>query len=91
MGSEILIKRKKVKAKPANRKEFVVDIVKEGLAWVIVTVLAFAYWVAMLLILSLVLLNVWHVRFEQILDYSVVLTIITSAVYLGRMLYRRFH
>lgn len=91
MGSEILIKRKKVKAKPANKKEFVVDIVKETLGWALVTALAFVYWVAMLLILSLVLLNVWRVKFEQILDYSMVLTIITSAVYLGRMLYRRFH
>ena len=86
-----MIRRKKVKAKPANKKEFVIDIVKETLTWVLVTVLAFAYWVAMLLILSLVLLNVWRVRFEQILDYATVLTIITSAVCLGRMLYRRFH
>ncbi len=91
MGSEILIKRKKVRAKPANKKELVADIAKETLAWVLVTALAFVYWVVMLLILSLILLNVWRVRFEQILDYSVILTVITSAAYLGRMLYRRFH
>ena len=63
------------------------DIAKETLAWVLVTALAFVYWVVMLLILSLILLNVWRVRFEQILDYSVILTVITSAAYLGRMLY----
>ncbi|RKI29044.1 hypothetical protein D7V82_07820 [bacterium 1xD8-6] len=91
MGSEILIKRKKVREKPANKKELVADIAKETLAWVLVTALAFVYWVVMLLILSLILLNVWRVRFEQILDYSVILTVITSAAYLGRMLYRRFH
>ena len=73
-----MIKRKKVREKPANKK-------------VLVTALAFVYWVVMLLILSLILLNVWRVRFEQILDYSVILTVITSAAYLGRMLYRRFH
>ncbi|MCI8379804.1 MAG: hypothetical protein HFH72_15070 [Lachnospiraceae bacterium] len=86
-----MIKRKKVRAKPANKKELVADIAKETLAWVLVTALAFVYWVVMLLILSLILLNVWRVRFEQILDYSVILTVITSAAYLGRMLYRRFH
>jgi hypothetical protein len=91
MGCKILIKRKKVKAKPANKKEWAIDIAKEIFTWVLFTVLVFAYWVAMLLILSLVLLNVWRVRFEEILDYSTVLTIISSVVYLGRMLYRRFH
>ena len=86
-----MIKRKKVREKRANKKELVADIAKETLAWVLVTALAFVYWVVMLLILSLILLNVWRVRFEQILDYSVILTVITSAAYLGRMLYRRFH
>ena len=86
-----MIKRQKVREKPANKKELVADIAKETLAWVLVTALAFVYWVVMLLILSLILLNVWRVRFEQILDYSVILTVITSAAYLGRMLYRRFH
>lgn len=89
MGGKILIKRKK--AKPANKKEYVLDIVKDILAWVIITALAFVYWLAVLLILSLVLLNVWHVTFDELLSYSLVLMIITSVVYLGRMLYKRVH
>ena len=74
-----------------NKKEYVIDIAKDALTWLVVTALAFVYWLAMLMILSLILLNVWRVRFEEILNYSLVLMVITSAVYLGRMLYRRFH
>jgi hypothetical protein len=70
-------------------KEWTVDIVKDILAWIIITALAFLYWIAMLLIFSLILLNVWHTTIEQIIDYTIVLTVVTSLLYLGRTIYRR--
>ena len=47
------------------------------------TAASFGYWLVVLLIASLVLLNIWHVTFDSILKYSFVLMIITSVVYLG--------
>lgn len=73
-----------------TRKEQIIDVAKDVLMWVVVTVIAFAYWLAMLLILSLVLLNVWHTSFEAILHYAVVLMIITSILYLVRIIYKRY-
>ena len=88
------MKKKKVRQHSESylrKKEYVTDIAKEFFMWVVVTALAFAYWMAVFLVLSLVLLNVWHVRFEQLLRYSAVLTAIISVIYLGKILRRRFH
>lgn len=82
---------RKVAAKHRKLKQHTVDVVKEILAWIIITALAFLYWVAVLLVFSLILLNVWKVTFDEILNYSIVLTVLTSAVYLGRLIYRKLH
>ena len=82
---------KKLKLQSKSRKEYAVDAVKDLLAWVVVTVLAFIYWMAMLLLASLFLLNVWHVTFEKIVQISLVLTMITSLGYIGVLIYRRVH
>lgn len=70
-------------------KERAADAVKDVLMWAVVTGGAFIYWIAVLLIISLVLMNVWHTSFESILKYTIVLTVITSAVYLIRMVYKK--
>lgn len=82
---------KKIKLQNKSRKEYAVDAVKDLLAWIAVTVLAFFYWMAMLLLASLFLLNVWHVTFEKIVQISLVLTVITSLGYIGVLVYRRVH
>lgn len=69
-------------------KEHAIDMVKSVLAWAVVTGLAFLYWMAVFLIFSLILLNVWHVKFTSILKYAIVLTIITSLAYIGRKIYK---
>ena len=61
----------------AKLKRQIIDVSKSVAAWVFVTAASFGYWLVVLLIASLVLLNVWHVT------YSFVLMIITSVVYLG--------
>ena len=67
----------------AKLKRQIIDVSKSVAAWVFVTASSFGYWLVVLLIASLVLLNVWHVTFDSILKYSFVLMIITSVVYLG--------
>lgn len=67
----------------AKLKRQIIDVSKSVAAWVLVTAASFGYWLVVLLIASLVLLNIWHVTFDSILKYSFVLMIITSVVYLG--------
>ena len=69
-------------------KEQAIDAVKSVLTWIIVTGLAFLYWMAVLLIISLILLNVWHVKFDSILMYAIILTVITSLAYIARKIYK---
>lgn len=74
-----------------SKKEVVMDIVKDFLIWVVVTALAFIWWMAVLLIASLVLLNVWMITFQEILKISTVLTVVTSIAYVVRKAYKRLH
>lgn len=74
-----------------SKKEVVIDIVKDFLIWVVVTALAFIWWMAVLLIASLVLLNVWMITFQEILKLSAVLTVVTSIAYVVRKAYKRLH
>ena len=48
----------------------------------------FAWWMAVLLLISLIAVNVWHVSFEQILFLSLGLTGVSAAAYLFIMLRR---
>lgn len=64
------------------------DIVKNLLQWIVVSLLSFVYWAALLLVFSLILLNVWHVTFETIMHISVVLATITAVIY-GAVLVKR--
>jgi hypothetical protein len=67
------------------------DVIKGLLQWAVVTVLAFGYWMFVLLLLSLFLMNIWITSFEKLLRYGTVLTVITSVVYAGILLRRKFH
>ncbi len=72
-----------------NRKEIAADVAKTAGKWVIFVILAFLYWLALLLILSIILLNVWKVNFSQILIYSVVLCGISALVYAYMLVHRK--
>lgn len=65
------------------------EILKDIVGWVIVTAAAFVYWMLMLLFASLVLLSYWKVSFEQLLRYGIVLTVISSVVYLVYLIRRK--
>ena len=80
--------KKKILKSKMTKKDYVIGAVKDVVGWLVVTAGAFIYWVVLQLILSLVLLSVWHVTFDEILQYSAVLTVITSLVYLGSVVRR---
>ncbi len=79
------------KTENRDTKEYALDIVKDVLIWLVVTALSFVYWMVVLLLISLFLLNVWHITFEEILRIAFVLMIITSIGYIGVLIYRRRH
>lgn len=72
-----------------RQNQYKVDIIKDIVSWVVVTGVSYLYWMAMLLIFSLLLLNIWHVTFEQIVHYSTILMIVTSIVYVASIFRRR--
>lgn len=72
-----------------NRREIAADVAKTAFRWVIFTILAFVYWLAMLLIFSIVLLNVWKVSFVQILAYSGILCGASALVYAYVLVHRK--
>lgn len=71
-------------------RERVNDAVKTLLAWLAVTVGAFLYWMAMLLLASIFLMNVWKTSIEELLKYGIILTVITSVVYAVILIRRKF-
>lgn len=72
-----------------TRQEIFVDTAKTAGRWLIFTVLAYVYWLAILLMLSMFLLNVWHVHISQILIYSGILCGISSLVYAYILVHRK--
>ncbi len=74
-----------------NKKQVAEDVAKTTARWLIGTILAYVYWLAILLIFSIFLLNVWQVEFTQILIYALILCIITSAVYAGSLVHKKFY
>ena len=71
-----------------NKKEAAEDVVKTLLQWIVVSGLSFLYWMAMLLLASIFLMNIWHTNFDEILRSGIVLAVITAIAY-GIKLVRR--
>ena len=65
------------------------DIVKTLLQWLVVSALGFAYWIFVLLLVSLFLMNIWKTSWEEILHIGIVLGAITSVFYAGVIWKRR--
>jgi len=73
-----------------TRQQIVIDTAKTAGKWLIFTALAYVYWLAILLMLSMFLLNVWHVHISQILIYSGILCGVCSLVYGYILVHRKF-
>lgn len=74
-----------------NRREIAEDVAKTAVRWLVVTALAYVYWLAMLLMISMFLLNVWHVNIVQIFVYSGILCAITALIYAGMLVHRKLY
>lgn len=66
-----------------------IDMVKNVLFTSLMIVLFYAYWMAVLLLASVFLVNVWHVSLVQIAIYAAGLTGISSLVYIARLVKKR--
>ena len=74
----------------SNFKEKAFDVVKSIMMWLVVTAGAFLYWMLVLLLLSIFLMNIWKTSIESLLQYGIILTVITSIAYLVILLRRKF-
>lgn len=74
-----------------SRKQIAADTAKTAFRWFYVTVFLFVYWFALLLLASLFLLNVWKTSIEEIVIYSLILGAVSSAIYAGVLVHRKFY
>ena len=74
-----------------TRKQIAADTAKTAFRWFTVTVFLFVYWFVMLLLASIFLLNVWKTSLEEIIIYSCILGAVSSAVYAGVLVHRKFY
>lgn len=71
--------------------EIAEDVVKTLLQWIVVSACGFAYWMLVLCLISIFLMNIWHTTMDDLLQYGLVLAGITSVVYAGMLVYRKLH
>lgn len=74
-----------------TRKQIAVDTAKTAFRWFLVTIFLFVYWLAMLLLASIFLLNVWKVTLVRIIIYACILGGISSIVYAAVLIHRKFY
>lgn len=74
-----------------TRKQIAVDTAKTAFRWFLVTIFLFVYWLAMLLLASIFLLNVWKVTLVKIIIYAGILGGISSVVYAAVLVHRKFY
>ena len=74
----------------SNFKEKAFEIVKSIMMWLVVIAGAFLYWMFVLLLISIFLMNIWKTSIESLLQYGIILTVITSIAYLVILLRRKF-
>lgn len=74
-----------------TRKQIAADTAKTAFRWLAVTVFLFVYWMAMLLLASILLLNVWKVTLTELFIYACILGGVSSLVYAGMLVHRKFY
>ncbi len=74
-----------------TRRQIAADTAKTTAKWAAATVFFFAYWLAMLLLASLILLNVWHVTIARIFLYAGILCVLCSVIYAFVLVHRKFY
>lgn len=72
-----------------TKRQIAADVALTVTKWLVFTVLAYVYWLVMLLLFSIFLLNVWHVSFVQILIYSGIACAVCSVIYGYVLIHRK--
>ncbi|MBO6302988.1 MAG: hypothetical protein J6N15_11175 [Ruminiclostridium sp.] len=74
-----------------TKKQIAADTAKTALRWFLITLFLFVYWGAMLLLLSMILVNVWKVTLTELIIYACILGGISSLVYAYVLVHRKFY
>lgn len=74
-----------------TKKQIALDTAKTAFKWFVGTVFLFAYWMAMFLLVSIFLLNVWKVSLVELIVYACILGTVSSIVYAGVLVHRKFY
>ena len=74
-----------------TKKQIALDTAKTAFKWFLVTVFLFAYWMAMFLLASIFLLNIWKVSLVELIVYACILGAVSSLIYAGVLVHRKFY
>lgn len=74
-----------------TRKQIALDTAKTAFKWFMGTVFLFVYWLAMFLLASIFLLNIWKVTLVELIIYSCILGAVSSLIYAGVLVHRKFY
>lgn len=65
------------------------DLLKDILFTLLVGILIYAYWAFTLMVASIILVNVWHVTWQQLLFIALGLTAVSLAAYAVHLVKKR--
>ncbi|MBO6228933.1 MAG: hypothetical protein J6O50_00070 [Ruminiclostridium sp.] len=74
-----------------TKKQIAADTAKTAFRWLWVSAFLFVYWMAMLLLASVLLLNVWKVTITVLVIWACVLGGISSVVYAFVLVHRKYY
>lgn len=74
-----------------TKRQIAIDTSKTVFRWAAVTAFLYVYWLAMLLLLSIFLLNVWQVTLVRLMIYAGALCALSSVVYAFMLVHRKFY
>ncbi len=74
-----------------TKKQIAADTAKTAARWLLITVFLFGYWIAMLLLLSMIFINVWKVTLTELLIIACILGSLSSLVYAYVLVHRKFY
>ncbi len=66
-----------------------IDLLKDILFTILIGVLMYAYWAFTLMVASIILVNVWHVTWQQLLFIALGLTGVSLACYVVHLVRKR--
>lgn len=74
-----------------TKRQIAIDTSKTVFRWFMMTLFLYIYWLAMFLLLSIFLLNVWKVTLVRLMVYAGITCALSSAVYAWMLIHRKFY